>query len=171
MKPGLLKFNRKLSKAESGGFGIIEIIVASAIVGIIVFSMNQVNVFSLKASENASNRIEAVFLLNEGVEAIRFIRDKGWNANISPLLLGTDYFLSFTGTDYQLTTTAQPLISGKFGRTIRVFETKRNIHDDIDPAGTVDPLTKKFVITISWPNRTTAATESIEFYLTDLFDN
>ena len=169
MKQELLKLNKK--HIGSKGFSVVEILVASAIIGIMVFSLAQVGALSFRLTNNASNRIEAAFLLNEGIEAVRFLRDESWGGNLELLTLDSDYFLVFDGSNYTFQTSAPPLTNEKFQRVLRFSEVLRNGQDDIDQVGTADPRTRKVAIEIEWSDRETALTESVEFYITDLFNN
>jgi len=165
MKPGTPKFSNK------NGFGVVEIIVATTVIGIVLASLAQAGSASFSLARRSSDRTEAAFLLKEGVEATRFLRDKSWSANINNLSQNQDYYFLFSGSDYQFTASAQPFLSGKFQRVARVFEVKRNAQSDIDSVGTVDLLTKRFEISVSWFSGGATTTESVEFYLTNLFDN
>lgn len=166
-RPGLL------SRSSSGnpGFGVIEIIIASAIIGIVVFSLIQVGQFSLKLSRLASDRVAAGFLLQEAMEGMKLLRDESWSANIANLTTGTPYFLTFNGSRYTLTGAEPPLIDRKFRRRIVLSEVRRNAQQDIAASGTVDPSTKKVTLELSWLNGTATTTDSIEFYIADLFQN
>ncbi len=167
MKRVLLKLNNMARK----GFSVIEIVVALGIISVVMVSLPQIGALSLRLSSLASNRVQAAFLLNEGIEATRFLRDDGWGAHIEPLALDIDYFLLFGGSDYQLATVEPPFLNGKFQRELRFSEVLRNGQDDIDSVGTSDPLTKKVAVTVSWNERGATTTESVEFYITNLFDN
>lgn len=153
------------------GFGVIEIIIASAIIGIAVFSFIQVGQLSLRLSRLASDRITASFLLQEGMEGVRFLRDESWSTNIANLIAGTSYFLTFNGSRYALGGTEPPLMNGKFRRRAVLSEVRRNAEQDIAESGAVDPSTKKVTVEISWLSGAATTTDSIEFYITDLFQN
>ena len=164
-----------LSKPElssnRSGFGVIEIIVAAAIIGIVIFSVTQVGILAFRLAQLSAERTEAVFLMQEAGEAVRFFRDDSWTARVAALSAGTPYFLTFDGVNYTLTSVEPPLIGGKFRRVITMSDVNRNAQSDISDTGTDDPLTKKFSVAVSWYNRNIATIEEIEFYLTDLFNN
>ena len=164
-----------LSKPElssnRSGFGVIEIIVATAIIGIVIFSVTQVGILAFRLSQLSAERTEAVFLMQDAGEAIRFFRDDSWTTRIAALSAGTPYFLTFNGSNYALTTVESPFIGGKFRRVIVMSNVNRNVQSDISSAGTDDPLTKKFSVDVAWSIRGATTTESMEFYLADLFNN
>jgi len=161
----------KLNKELRKGFGVIEIIVACVIIGIVVSSLVEVGVLSLRLSLLASHRVETVFLLQEGIEAMKLLRDRSWNTNIAPLSLGAPYYLSFDGSNYNLAAAPSPLINGVFQRTVMISAVKRNGSGDIDAAGSTDPSTKKVTIEVLWQEQTGTSTEAVDFYITDLFQN
>ena len=163
------------SKPESlnsrTGFGVIEIIVATAIIGIVIFSVTQVGILAFRLSQLSAERTEAVFLMQDAGEAVRFFRDDGWATRIVTLSAGTSYFLTFDGSNYALTSTEPSFIDGKFRRVIVMSSVNRNAQSDIAAVGTDDPLTKKFNVSVSWSVRGATITESMEFYLANLFNN
>lgn len=155
----------------AAGFGVIEIIVATAIIGIVIFSVTQVGILAFRLSRLSAERTEAVFLLQDAVETTRFFRDDSWTTKIAALTAGTPYFLNFDGANYSLTAVEPPFIDGKFRRVITMLNVNRNAQSDIASAGTDDPLTKKFDVEVSWSIRGATTTERMEFYLTNLFNN
>lgn len=167
MKQVLLKLNSKGEK----GFGLIDVIIASGIISIIMFSLVQVGILSLRLSQLASDRTEVSFLIQEAIEVAHFLRDESWNSNIEPLNLGAEYFLVWSGSNYVLVNEAPPLISNKFLRIITLSEVMRDAQDDIHDNGIIDPLTKKVIVNVSWLYHNSTTTERVEFYVTDLFNN
>jgi len=153
------------------GFSIVEIVVAFALISAVIVSLPHIGVLSLRLSTLASNRVQATFLLSEGIEVTRFLRDDGWSTHLEPTTLDTDYFISFDGSRYQLTLTEPPFLNEKFQRTLRFSQVLRNGQDDIDTIGAIDPLTKKVVVKVLWDERGATTTESVEFYITNLFNN
>ena len=81
-------------KKISGGFMMVEVIVAISIIVVSVLAAMSVTQKSIFVSRQALHVKEASFLLEEGAESVRIIRDNSWN-NISALNVGTDYYLIF----------------------------------------------------------------------------
>lgn len=161
----------KLNKISKKGFGLIDIIIASSVLGIVIFSLIQVGILSIRLSQMASEKTEAGFLVQEAAEAIRFLRDESWNGNIETLNLGSEYYIFWDGFNYALSSETPELINNKFFRSITVYDVLRDAQDDIQESGITDPLTKKVVVTVSWLYRGATTTEGAEFYITDLFSN
>lgn len=152
------------------GFGSVELVVAIALASVVTLGVFQVSQSSIKLSGIALERTRAGFLLQEGVEAVRYLRDKGWQENIAALAVDQDYYLSFQeGVGYALVQAAEPLIDGLFQRTVRVSEVMRDGNDNIAETGTLDPETRKVTVTVSWMRQGGLQDESVETYLTNLF--
>ena len=147
---------------------LIEVLVAVGVILIIVLGI--ITSFGLLLRYGLSNieRTQAVYLAEEGVEAIKIIRDTSFD-NLSSLSLDTDYSFEFTGNTWVSTTTPE-YIDEQFLRTFNVGEVKRDSNDDISDAGTVDPNILLLEVEVEWKNRTGTSTERIITYITNLFD-
>lgn len=156
---------------QQGGFGLLEIIVGISIISIAVFALLSAATGFLRLSRDSMNNVVATTLLQEGVEAIRFMRDLGWNANIGSLNEGTTYYLSFENAIWKATTTAQT-IDGIYTRSFVMSDVTRDANDDISGSGTVDGGTKAFDLSVSWFSvyGGTASTTA-KIYVTDIFDD
>ncbi|MBI2610233.1 hypothetical protein HYW53_03650 [Candidatus Giovannonibacteria bacterium] len=166
--------SRKMMKKNASGFGLIEVVIAASILSATVFSLLAVFIISNRLSMEASDRIRANFLAEEGIEAMRFLRDKSWGANFESLTPGTDYYLSFdAGTSVWSIVTADPgLIDGLFRRKVNVQSVSRDSNADIvTSGGTVDPETKKITVSIYWQERYTTPSVGVSTYLSNIFSN
>lgn len=140
----------KLSHSEKG-VGLLEIVIAVAIISATFFSVLQVSVFTLKVMQGRNDKAKALAYAQEGIEAVRNMRDGGWTANISGLTFGATYYLTTSGAQWALTTTNPGMIGVKFTRTIVIANVSRDINDDIvTSGGTNDPKTKKVTVTVVW---------------------
>jgi len=156
---------RKILKNQ--GFLLIEAIVASSIISISVIAAMQVSQKSIVVSRQAFHTAQAGFLLEEGAEAVRILRDNVWT-NISGLTNGTSYYPTFSGSTWTLSTT--PNTVGVFTRTVSIASVNRdNTTQDISSSGTNDPRTKLVTVTVSWAERGTTITKTLQFYITDIF--
>lgn len=149
------------------GFGVVEIIIGSTIVSVALIALMSAFQSSLVASRDAGKKITATFLAEEGMEALRLMRDRSW-ANISGLSTTTAYYLSFTGGTWA-TTTVSSQIFGTYYRTVRVTDVYRDGSDDIATSGTWDPYTKKITTDVSWTRRGATTTVSLSSYVADIF--
>ncbi len=161
---------------REAGFGIIETVIASAIIGGSLWALASVFLLSGSAVSLARERTQAAFLAEEGIEVARHLRDAGWNANISSLTPGQNYYFSFNASSslWSIGTVPEPAIEGIFLRSIRAERVSRNANFDIEavynPAHE-DPETRKIVVEIEWTRKGALKTATLEAYLTDIFDN
>ncbi len=153
------------------GFGLLEVIIGVSVISVALFSLATVSNIALKAAEESSKSIKAVFLLEEGMEAIRFLRANGWYAKIAVLNPGAVYYFEFYNNGWRATST-NVYIDGVFERSFVLQNVNRDSGDDIAASGgTLDFGTKKITVSASWRIKTATTTKSISSYITDLFGN
>ncbi|MDP3710109.1 MAG: hypothetical protein Q8R29_00070 [bacterium] len=131
------------------GFGLVEIIIVTAIVTTALVGFLQTEVLSIKLLRNERQNLEATLLAQETIEAVRSIRDASWTNNISPLINGTTYYPIIQNNKWVLTTTPPPLING-YTRLVILGEVRRNVLDQISPTGTVDAGTRLVTSRVTW---------------------
>lgn len=155
-----------LQKQKQKGFFLIEVIVASAVITVVLVLLLGSIQNSVEASQRSLERTQASYLLEEGAEAIKSIRDTTWD-DIAALTAGTPYYLLWSGTAWTLTTT--PVSVGPFTRTLTMSGVSRDATDDITlSGGTDDTGTKKFRITLTWAVPAGTQTETLQFYISDI---
>lgn len=158
------------NKNHNSGFGLLEIIVGISVISISLFGLSSVSEISLRTMNEALNNTKASFLLDEGVEAVKSLRDSSWSLNIAPLTVSNFYYLSLYNSKWQATS-SDNYIDGVFERKIVFESVNRNINDDIALSGTADPDTRKITVYVSWKTRTGTTTKQITGYITNLFNN
>ena len=150
------------------GFGLIEIVVGSAVLATSLLGISTYYQQSLKVSHSTAQIVQGSLLLEESLEAAKFFRDTSWT-NISAPATGTTYHLAFNGTNWA-TSTASTFTDSMFDRTIQFDDVYRNGTDDIvTSGGTLDTGTRKVTATVSWRDQTATTTKTIETYLTNIF--
>jgi prepilin-type N-terminal cleavage/methylation domain-containing protein len=157
--------------SRASGFGLIEIVIASAIVSVVTVSLAYVFILSSRINDQTTERARAHFLAEEGLEVVRYMRDKGWATNIQPLEMSTPYYLVFTAASSQwsLTTDVQPTIDNTFSRTIVFSPVSRDgLYDIVLSGGTNDPDTLKVVSSVTWGGSNTV---QLPTYITNMFSN
>ena len=138
------------------GFGLLEIIIAMAIISGSLFALAEVSALAVRLTETAFREQQALFLAEESIENARLTRDTNWTT-----------FLASAGTE----------TIDNFTRTTTLEDVwRRNSDDDIVPASspdpkTIDPNTKKVLVTISWEDRRGTMSTSLSAYLTNLFES
>jgi len=134
------------------GFGIIEIIIAIAIISIALFGISRIILSSQRITIENRQKEQALNLAKEALEAVRSIRDESWD-NISGLVMDAEYHPTVSGmpSSWQLATGNENI--GEFARKVVFKSVSRDANDDIEPvfnAGNDDPDTKKVTATVLW---------------------
>lgn len=157
-----------LNKCHSKGFGLIEIVIGSTILTVSLIAISTYFQKSLQLSQDSGKTTQASFLLEEGIEAVKFFRDTSWQ-NISSLTVGTSYYLQFDGTKWA-TTSSNVFVDGIFERKLVINNVSRDANDDIVfSGGTDDSDTKKVTVSVSWLGRNGTTTKTISTYITNIF--
>ena len=162
----------KLKNNYSRGIGLMEIIIGTTIISLSLVGL--ITSFNLFVSTGLSNtqKVQAVYILEESIEAFRYIRDDGWTANISTLSKNVSYNLAFDGSNWEATTTSA-LIDNVFDRTITIVDVyRRDSDDDIiastsPDSKTLDPNTVQVTASVSWDGDEVNATT----YFTNIFND
>jgi len=158
----------------SRGAGLVEIVIAISIITLVLTSVISTYPVFLQSALATVDQVRGALLLEEGVEAVKTLRDDSWTTNISSLTASTTYYLSFSEGDSMWEATSSPsTIDTKFTRTFAVYAVNRDNDDDIDTSGggTVDANTRKLTVWVSWPDEGVTTTRSISTYITNIFDN
>lgn len=159
----------------SRGVSIVEVLVASAIIITSVVSILGVYGGLTSISVRNTAKVQAGMLLDEGAEALRFMRDVSWNTNIAPLADGVTYTLYW---DYSVNnygwraTTTRDLIDDQFDRTFVLSPVSRDAttRNIVSSGGVVDSGTRKATITVSWFDRIGTSSKSIVMYLYNTYN-
>ncbi|MCF7865546.1 MAG: hypothetical protein K9M11_03500 [Candidatus Pacebacteria bacterium] len=170
------KINFKKNKTHKiQGVSVVEVLVASAIIMTSVISILGVYSGLTSISLRNTSKVQAGMLLDEGAEALRFMRDVSWNTNIGPLVNGTTYWLYWdysTSTYGWRATTTQNLIDDQFDRSIVLASVNRDAttYNIVSSGGTLDTGTRKATITTSWFDKTSTSSKSIVMYLYNTYN-
>ncbi len=166
----LSTFHFPLSTRASRGFGLIEMIIGSAILSIALLSVSNFFRSTNRASTLTQAAVQGDYLLEEGIETVKLFRDAGYASGLGKLSTTTNYYFSWNGTSWA-TTTVDTLIDGKFERKLAVTDVKRDVNSDTASSGTYDPDTKLVTVSVSWRDYMGTTTRSIQTYVTNIFNN
>ncbi len=155
---------------NSFGFSLVEVIVAISIAVFSILAIWKVYTLFIKISLSNPALFQASFLAEEGIEAMKFMRDSSWNSNIAPLSSGASYTLTFNGIAWGVTTTPA-YVANKFDRRISVFDVYRDVFGNISDVGSFDAKTKKVLVIVSWQKDASTTTREITTYVSDIFNN
>ncbi len=156
------------------GFSLVEVLIACAIMATSVLALMAASTNGIQLSNQTLKQTQANFLLEEGAEAVKSIRDESWE-NISNITLNTDYYLTFnSGTNsWSLGTTPVGAIDSLFTRKVVFSGVSRDINDDIVSSGGSydDDKTVKVIVSISWPStQGSTSSRDLSFYISDIFN-
>jgi prepilin-type N-terminal cleavage/methylation domain-containing protein len=135
------------------GFGLIETIVAMSIFSIIAATGMSTVLHSYTINRLASDETEATLMAQEGIDAVRSIKNQGWNNPfISDALANacdTGCGVTAAGGSWEFQTGADT--ADAYTRTILVEDVLRDGSGTIvTSGGTLDPDTKKITSTVTW---------------------
>ncbi len=138
------------NKERSAGFGLVEIIIVGAIVTTAFFAFLEAGTAAIKLLRLEQENLEATLLADEGLEAVRAVRNASWAGAIAPLVNGVTYYPVIESGVWKLSTTDPGPIDGVYTRTVVFSQVLRDALDRIAPAGTPDSSTRRVVSRVTW---------------------
>lgn len=146
---------------------MVEIIIATSIITFFVLVALNVAQKALVISRQSIHLAQASFLLEEGEEAVKILRDNNWT-NISNLNSDATYYPTFSGGTWTLSGTPNQV--GIFTRTVIVSTVNRDAGTaDISLNGSDDPGTKLVTVSVSWLEGGVITSRSLKFYIFNIF--
>jgi Tfp pilus assembly protein PilV len=113
ISPRLLSCEKNRTKK---GFGLLEVLISAVIIIMILAALVFIGRASLKNNEYLSQRAQAIYLAQEGIEMTRQIRDTNWTDGDNATQWNT---LAYTLNPPFLITTANTLYSLKYDANLR----------------------------------------------------
>jgi len=137
-------------RSTHAGQSLLEVIVALAIFALISAAMVTMTTGSFISLEQGGEQTEAEALAQEGIEAVRAIRDGAWNE-----LIYTTSSVSISGNKWIFDGETTTETIGKYTRIISFEDVCRDANDDITdcPGSYTDLHSKKVTVTVSWDIR------------------
>ncbi|MBX4200412.1 prepilin-type N-terminal cleavage/methylation domain-containing protein [Candidatus Parcubacteria bacterium] len=160
-----------IKSKKTRGVTLVEVVIATALILVLLLTLTGVyNMYLTSALEN-TDTVRAAYLAEEGVESVKLMRDFSWASNIATLAVDTNYYLTFTNSKWQATTTFS-LVDSTFDRKFVLSSVNRDSSSNITSSGgTLDPNTRKLTVTLSWPTRSGTSTQAITTYIDNIFIN
>jgi len=155
------KFFCKLQSGQS----LVEIVLVIGLSAIILPALLTGLVSSRQGKAQQAQRTQAVYLLNETVDAVRSVREKGWasfatNGTFHPTNLGTSWAL----------VTGSVVVNG-LTQSVTIGDVNRDTNGAIVVSGgSLDPSSKKVNVDISW-GQPYLSTVSATLYMTRYLNN
>ncbi len=154
------------------GVSLVEVIIAVSIISLGFVVVAQAYVTLVKVSLANTKKIQGALIAEEGMEAIRGIRDISWSSKIANLSVNTKYYFAFsTTTNLWTSTSTLGYVDGTFARSFTLQNVYRNGSSNIASSGTLDPNIKKVVVSVAWQDKSATTTKTISTYLTNILAN
>lgn len=147
------------------GQSLVEIILVIGLSAVILPALLTGLVSSRQGKAQQAQRTQAVYLLNETVDAVRSVREKGWtlfanNGTFYPVISGSNWTLVSGST-----------VSAGLTQQVIVSDLNRDSNGAIATiGGALDPSTKRVDVSISW-GQPYMSTVSASLYITRYLDN
>lgn len=155
---------------QQQGFGLIEMVIGATVLSVSLLGISSFFQKTLEVSTLTQSAVQGDYLLEEGVEAVKLLRDAGYANSIAKLSTTSPTYLTWNGTNWA-TSSANIFIDGKFERKITVSEVYRNASEDISGAGTLDQNTRLVAVSVAWSLKGATTTRTIQTYVTNIFNN
>ena len=156
------------------GISLVEILVAVFIFSIVLSSLVVATNMYISESGDSLKSAKAAYFAEEGIEAMKTIRDVKW-ANITSLSTSTAYYLTFnnsSSTNYFWSTTTTATSTDGFTRKITISNVNRNSTGHIvSSGGTADASTKLITSSVSWLSKSGTTTKPLSTYITNIIGN
>ncbi len=161
---------------KNKGFSLVEVLIGAGIILMATTSVLSAYSLYLRAAVSNTSNIQASLLSEEGIEAVKSIRDGSWTSNIVPLSLNTNYYLAWNSSSslWTLSTTASS-IDNTFFRTVVFSNAYRDSSSNLTASttfgATIDSGTREITANVSWLDRGATSTRSISTYISNIFNN
>ena len=154
------------------GISVVEIIIGASIIAVTFVITIGVYSSLLKLSGEALPRIQSAMIADEGVQALRSLRDVSYSSNIASLTLDTPYYLVWSqASSTFLATTIPTVIDDTFYRTFTLSNMYRDSDQNIVSSGTLDAGGRLATINVSFQKRNGTSTQVLQTYILNTFNN
>lgn len=144
------------------GMSLVEVVIAAAIILLISAALVAGNLAYIKTASINLKTTKAIYLLEEGVEVVNYLKNQSWN-NLGSV--GTNYFLFWTGSAW-VATTSPIVIDQLYTRKFLTETVNRDVNQDIvTVGGTLDINTRKLTVTVDWLSNNGQETKSLISYV------
>lgn len=153
------------------GFGLIEIIIGSAVLSVALLGISNFFQSTLRTSGITQSLVQVDYLLEEGMETMKLLRDTSYTDYFKNTSTTTTHYLTWNGTTWA-TTTTNTFIDEKFERKFTLTDVNRDANSDISTSGTYDPDIKLVTMSVAWNSPITGTTTRvIKAYIVNIFNN
>jgi len=156
----------------SRGVSILEVVIVSAIILVVVTGIAGAWQLYIMTTGIVSEQTQVSLASGEIEEALNILRDTSWSSQISSKTLNTNYYLTWNGSSYSLSSLALSLsaTSTLIGRVI--FQSVlRDAQSNIASSGTLDADTRLVTIDIYKNEDPGEILSQSEMLIHNLYDN
>ena len=132
-----------MSKSFKKGVGMIEIIIVSSVIVFAISGFMLVAGTYIKFALRNTSIIKAGYLLEEGMEVVKIMRDNSWTSNIASIPVTTNRYLVLASNTWNSTSTVS-VIDDKYYRTINFSSAYRDANKDLVNSGTLDTDAREY---------------------------
>jgi len=152
------------------GISVVEVVIASSIISIFMMTVSSVYSNFVQLSYDNVNKTQSVFLLDEGVEAVKTMSAYSWD-QVGSSTPDTDYYLVWQDNRWQSTTTSG-MIDDFFIRKFKVQDVYRDPSTlNIVYTGGVSDINSKIIsMQVLWNYKGRATTKEISFYVFNIYE-
>lgn len=140
-------FARKISK-DKKGFSLTEVLIGMMILTIAIVSATNLLVSLVRTNRINVNTLQAHYLAQEGIEAIRNIRDSNWLLNLDFRGDGNVYPKLTEGTTYAVSLSSSGWANSKKNSVNTQTELAGYAGWDIEPVSSSDSFDQRFALVI-----------------------
>lgn len=161
--------NRNLKK----GIMLAEVLIAVFIFSVILGVLVTINNLYLTSVSSSLKSVKALYLAEEGMEAVRIVRDTNFS-NFQNLTEGENYYLYFSNSassTWEATTSDSYKSTDGVDRWFVLNPVRRDYNKIATSTGSIDPNIKKVTVYVSWDDKSGTTTKSLSTYLTKLIKN
>lgn len=157
-------------KNKTRAFMTVEILVSAYIVTLVALAGLNLAQRSSYIARHTFLTAQAVFIAEEGAEAIRIIRDNDWN-NIASTTNGAIYYFQFNGTTWVLSQNPAYENVGDVKRKVifQAVNRHNSTRDIVSSGGSADSGTKRVNVNINWTENGQYYDKLLEFYIFDIW--
>lgn len=164
---------------KNKGIGLVEILIVTAVLGVGLLAVISFLIYSRGVTFQVARTTEATTLVEEGIEAVRSMRDVSWQTEIINNLdtaTPETYYPVISGVTpndkWTLTTTDPGVLNNLYTRKVIVEDVGRDGNDDIVSSGGMpDDNTKKVTATVTWTENGRNKQVQLVAYITNLLGN
>lgn len=164
--------NMKKRINKNRGSGLLEVVIVVSILSLVVTASTAAAQLYITYSMRNMNNVKAGYLLEEGVEVVKIMRDISWTTHIAPRNNGATTSIAFQSGSWGFGTSSA-VVDGTYRRTVRFDQAFRDAGGDLDTSGSNEPDARLVTVTVEWNDPVSKATtsKSLSTYVVNLFEN